>query len=233
MISNELVYHLAIKTAINLSNQHSSLICIDWTDGESNLDSGFSQLACVCCEQAWASIIQEEHPEFGHIQIECSSPDINCVFTESDSVVFRSKIELKSSISNSIPGSTINKLDVNQPVIFCLRPQNKHGSFSFRSSQYHVAMGESDLDVFQDRTPRPRINFDKMPELHNYAPYISVPKSKWIDHYACCAVNRLSSDCRPSWQDELILKVQRITIQHFIDSTSTDQFAALKNANIH
>ena len=48
-------------------------------------------------------------------------------------------------------GSTIRKLDINQPLIYCLRPNNTEGIYKIRYSQYHSAMGESDLDTFQNQ----------------------------------------------------------------------------------
>ena len=82
-------------------------------------------------------------------------PDINCIFDGDIQVTH--KIELKSSKTNVMPGSTIGKLDINQPLIFCNRT-----TYEVQCGQYHTAMGDSDIDLFQDRTPRPSLNFTKL-----------------------------------------------------------------------
>ena len=43
-----------------------------------------------------------------------------------------------------MPGSTIKKLDINQALIYCLRPSPPSEEYIVRCSQYHNAMGESD-----------------------------------------------------------------------------------------
>jgi hypothetical protein len=64
-------------------------------------------------------------------------------------------------------------------------------------------MGESDLDLFQDRTPRPSLNSTKLfPPSHVASP-ITKKKEDWILHYAKCAVNRIRRDVGHSWQDTL------------------------------
>ena len=70
-------------------------------------------------------------------------------------------------MSNSIDKETIKKLDINQPLIYCLRPTNETDSYKIKCSQYYSAMGDSDTALFQDRTPRPFISFDKMNKLDN------------------------------------------------------------------
>ena len=55
------------------------------------------------------------------------------------------------------------KLDINQTLIYCLRPTNKSEPYKLKCSQYHSAMVDNtNIDLFQDRTPRPIINFDNM-----------------------------------------------------------------------
>jgi len=51
-----------------------------------------------------------------------------------------------------MPGSTIKKLDINQPLIYCLRPSSEEDKYIIKCSQYHTAMGDSKFDLFQDRT---------------------------------------------------------------------------------
>jgi hypothetical protein len=65
-------------------------------------------------------------------------------------------------------------------------------------------MGESKLELFQDRTPRPQINFTKLfPSTQMEIIYIEKKKEAWIQHYAECAVNRLNHNVSYSWQDTL------------------------------
>ena len=140
-----------------------------------------------------------------------------------------------------MPGSTIKKLDINQPLIYCLRPSGSGGEFQLKCSQYHHAMGESDFDLFQDRTPRPCINFEKMPPINRpedddacidgVAVYEEKSKDDWIEHYAQCAVNRLErSCCQKSWQDPLVESIGNKLIAKFIASTSVEEFQKMKQA---
>ena len=123
-------------------------------------------------------------------------------------------------------GSTIKKLNINQPLIYCLRPSIKSCLYKIRCSQYHNAMGESNTDLFQDRTPRPFINFKKMNEIDNILPFESKDKHCWIDHYAKCALNRTNGNnsCHNSWQDDMVKIMKKKIIEEYIRNTSTDQF---------
>ena len=159
-INDNNIYELAIITSRLINNKIDELGKIEWTNGESNLDSGYSKLACNCCEEAWNEYILK-YKEFRRIRIKCTIPDINIIFEYPDKKkTIEKKIELKSSKNSKMPGSTIRKLDVNQPLIYCLRSENPL-KFETRCSLYHQAMGESDLELFQDRSPRPCINFEK------------------------------------------------------------------------
>jgi hypothetical protein len=147
-----------------------------------------------------------------------SIPDINCIFQKNEKIikVLKNKIEFKSSKSYIIPGSTIGKLDINQPLIYCHGPKNPVNSknlrnpknedvlYEIRYGQYHMAMGESDIDLFQDRTPRPKLNFTKLfPSSQIEIVYSDKNKDAWISHYGKCAVNRLNNNVNYSWQDLL------------------------------
>ena len=115
-----------------------------------------------------------------------SIPDINCIFSKNGKTikVQKNKIELKSSKSHVMPGSTIGKLDINQPLIYCYRPINADALYEIRYGQYHTAMGESDIDLFQDRTPRPQLNFTKLfPSSQIDVIYSNKKKDAWISHY--------------------------------------------------
>lgn len=116
----------------------------------------------------------------------------------------KNKIELKSSKTYLIPGSTIGKLDINQPLIYCHRPINNEKIFEIRYGQYFNAMGDTDIDLFQDRTPRPSLNFTKLfTTNHPTIYYIDNKKDEWVSHYGVCAVNRLKRKVTSSWQDHL------------------------------
>ena len=106
-----------------------------------------------------------------------------------------------------MPGSTIGKLDVNQPLIFCNRK-----TYEVRCGQYHTAMGGTDIDLFQDRTPRPSLNFTKL-STHPLE-YTVKEKDAWISHYGKCAVNRLNRSVQPSWQDTLTKSILYEALQH-------------------
>ena len=231
------VYRLAKETTRILNTNQSKLRSIKWTDGESNLDSGFSQLACMTCEEAWEKI-KDKFPEHSNLEITCSIPDINIIFVNSSCdgkfKKIKSKIELKSSKMTKMPGSTIKKLDINQPMIYCLRPVDSEGMYHIRCTQYHRAMGESKYDLFQDRTPRPFINFEKMSDDEESHPFVMKDKGEWVRHFAQCAVDRIQNqgDCQKSWQDDLIMYVCNIVresiIQTFIKNTSVEEFASMK-----
>jgi len=139
-ITNEIVYSLCIKTTQLLKETQDKLQKITWTNGEANLDTEYSQLACNCCSNAW-DITKQIYPEYSKISIVCNPPDINITFIYLDGSRVNKKIELKSSKSLKMPGSTIKKLDVNQPLIYCVRPQDINGEYRIRCSQYHNAMG--------------------------------------------------------------------------------------------
>ena len=214
---------LCQKTAQLLSNKQEALLQIKWTDGEANTDSGFSSLACACAKEAWLSI-RGLFPDCSDISVDCKSPDIGLTFSKGETIV-TGKIELKSGKgAGCIPGSTIGNLDINEPVIFCLRNE---GRFEFRYGQYHSCMGETDRDKFQDRTPRPFVNFQKMSDISVPIKYIKKEKGDWINHYAKCALLRtkvLSKQGR-SWQDDLVQRLLNL----FIKETSVEEFIRLKS----
>ena len=218
---NKIVLKLAAETTKILNEKQTELQNISWTNGESNLDTEYSQLACNCCKMAWEAI-KTKYPKYSKTDITCEIPDINITFTHSDGNKSIHKIELKSSKSTKMPGGTINKLDVNQPLIYCKRPSIPSEPYKVRCSQYHAAMGESDIDLFQDRTPRPFINFEKMSEPDTNVPFVTKDKDDWIDHYAVCAYNRTkpTTKCKQSWQDDMIKKIKEKAIDDYLMNTS-------------
>ena len=204
---------------------------ITWTDGESNLDTEYSLLACKCCETAW-NIIKTKYLLYNKVDITCEKPDINITFKYSDGKNSKDKIELKSSKNKKLLGSTIKNLDINQTLIYCLRPSTETKIYKIKCSQYYSAMGESDIDLFQDRTPRPFINFEKMNEINNTLTFHIREKNDWVEHYAKCALKRIEKPiiCQKSWQDDMIIKLKKKIIEDYIKNTSEQQFQIDKNS---
>ena len=225
-IPDDVVYILSIETTKILIENQEALQKIQWTNGESNIDMEYSLLACDCCEKAWDNL-KEDYPEYLDVIIKCSAPDIKIDFIFPSGMV-RKDIELKSSKNTKMLGSTIKNLDINKPLIYCLRPKNNDDMYKIRCSQYHNAMGENDCDLFQDRTPRPPINFERMPEYLMCENYVKKEKNIWIEHYAKCAIIRLSQKCQYSWQDDFIKIIQKKTIIDFIKNTTPTEFENMK-----
>ncbi len=223
-ITYNVVYELCIETTKLLNKNQDKLKKIKWTDGEANIDTEYSELACNCCSIAW-NIIKLKYPEYKEINITCKIPDINITFVYPNRRTDKYKIELKSSKSKQMPGSTIKKLDINQPLIYCLRPSNNSKLYKVRCSQYHNAIGESNTDLFQDRTPRPHINFEKMNTCDN-VPFEEKNKNCWIVHYANCALNRINENslCKNSWQDDMIKIIKKKILEEYIRNTTIEQF---------
>lgn len=231
-VPDSIVYELARGTAELLSFKQDELLRIKWTDSESNLDSGYSKLAGDCCIEYWGILIQE-YPQYADINIACNGPDIKITFMFSLGRIQNNKIELKSSKSRTMPGSTIRTLDINQPLIYCLRPTKKNNSelFRFKCGLYHTAMIESDIELCQDRSPRPTLDFDKMLELHMILHFEKKDKRCWVTHYAACALNRIYENvsCIKSWQDDMFRKIKEIIIYEFVRDTSIEEFREYKN----
>lgn len=222
-ITQSNVYELGVETAKILNESQSELASIKWTNGEANIDTGYSNLACDCCMKAWDRL-KEKNPMYANIYITCVIPDINIIFHYSDGRKSEHKIELKSSKSKKMPGSTIMKLDINQTLIYCLRPTNKSEPYKLKCSQYHSAMVDNtNIDLFQDRTPRPIINFDNMKDDRVFER--KKPHYFWIEHYAKCALNRIDTALsRRSWQDDMVKIMKKKIIEDYIRNTSQDQF---------
>jgi len=237
-IPKSIIYELGIETAKILNEKQEELRNITWKNGEANLDTEYSKLACVCCEVAWY-IIKKIYPKYDEVYITCNISDINITFTYSDGRTSEDKIELKSSKDKTMPGSTISSLDINQPLIYCLRPSNASEPYNIKCSQYYSAIYGSDIDLFQDRTPRPRINFEKMNKIDNTLPFNFKEKDAWIEHYAKCGLKRIdkSTKCQKSWQDNMIKMMKQIIIEEYINNTTKDQFiidkTSLQNLKIN
>ena len=218
------VFKLAIQTTKELLKNQDKLKIIKWNDGEANIDTEYSKLSCQCCIMAWKQL-KILYQEFKDVTIECTIPDINITFKFVNNTELKKKIELKSSKSVKMLGSTIKKLDINQPLIYCLRPTDIDGVYNFKCSQYYSAMGESNLELFQDRTPRPIINFEKMPDINENITYVNKNKNSWINHYAYCAINRIDNSikCQYSWQDEMVKLMEQIIIKKYLTSKTIEE----------
>jgi len=218
-LKTELTYKLALETTKLVESKQSELKNIKWFDGEANIDTEFSQLVCRCCELTWNKM--KTNTEYEQVNIICNIPDVNIVFTLPNGEKVLSKIELKSSKKKIMPGSTIKKLEINQPLIYCLRPSTDLELYKLKCSQYHSAMGESEYDLFQDRTPRPNINFDKM----DNNTYVSKDKDDWITHYSVSALNRIKNPEKyKSWQDTLTKDMKEKIINDYVKNTSQEEF---------
>jgi len=230
-ITKSIIYNIGIETTKKINERQDKLESITWNDGESNLDTEYSKLACDCCIIAWDEM-KIKYPEYSEIEIKCEIPDINITFKYPSGIKSKDKIELKSSKSKKMPGSTIKKLDINQTLIYCLRPSIPLEPYKLRCSQYYNAMGESNTDLFQDRTPRPFINFEKMSEANNIVPFVTKDKNDWIDHYAKCALTRIKETtmCQKSWQDDMIKIMKKKIIDDYVRNTSEQQFQIDKNS---
>ena len=230
-ITQPIIYDLAILTTKILIKKQNELEKIKWQDGEANTDTEFSKLACDCCKEAWSEI-KNEYRNHIETKIICEIPDIKIKFIYPDGSESKHNIELKSSKKKIMPGSTIRKLDINQPVIYCLRPSTDKEPYKLKCSQYFSAMGECETDLFQDRTPRPDINFDKMNDVENIRPFERREKNDWVEHYANCSLKRIenSTICQNSWQDDMMKKIKKKIIDDYIRNTSVEQFQMEKNS---
>jgi hypothetical protein len=213
----KLLLEIAAETTSKLTKKQEQLQQCKWTDGESNTDTEFSELACKCAEEAWICV-KQHYPLLNMITMTALIPDINCTFSKNGKTIEvpKNKIELKSSKSLQLPGSTIRNVDINQPLIYCYRPKNADNPYEIRYGQYHNGMvPKSDTALFQDRTPRPPIQFNKLfPSTQMEVIYSVKKKDDWIPHYGKCAVNRLNRNVSYSWQDSLTKSILYEALQN-------------------
>ena len=95
-ITKSIVYKLGIETTKKINERQDKLKSITWNDGESNLDTEYSELSCECCILAWDEM-KIKYPEYSEIEIICKIPDINITFIYPNGKETKHKIELKSS----------------------------------------------------------------------------------------------------------------------------------------
>lgn len=225
MISKNNLLLLVLRTAEIAETKQDLLRLINWKNGESNLDYEFSLFMITCCYEAF-DILKEKY--FDGVHLKLNPPDILCEFkNNNNNEISKVKIELKTSISDKMPGSTIMKTDINMPFIFCKKPKDlQNGLYELRCTQYHDAIVCNDNALFLDRTPRPIISFAKMPKLYDYQPiYVEKEKYDVADHFANCAINRMNTTkYNKSFQDDLIKKL----LEKFIKNTSINDFIKMK-----
>lgn len=233
-ITDNMIYALAIETAKLLRNKQEEFGNIKWTDGEANLDTGYSTLSCQCCIEAWN--IVRSNPQviskgYDKIHVQCNIPDINVRFTYPDGRVIDKKIELKQSEHLSIPGSTYDKLDINQPVIWTLRQNKKNELKEYKviCRQYHQLYNMHDEDLFQDRTPRPHL---RSPHklLHEAPPPFEIKKKvDMVQHFGRCAVHRIQRGINRSWQDPMVKYIGDLLIEDYLKNTSPEEILKRKS----
>ena len=229
MLRTVILPALTQKTAQLVSTKQDELKKVKWTDGESNIDSGFSSLACECCLEAWG-IVKNEYShvsELTQLELSTKAPDVSLVFSKGDEVIHNDKIELKSGKVKQIPGSTISSCDINQYVIFCLRNEKKE-SFEIRYGQYHMLMKAGPTDLFQDRSPRPAAVFNNLADVNTTVTYVEQEKADWVQHALECAFRRIDNKMDSSWQDDFMRRLIQEAEKRFIQRTGIEEFAKLK-----
>lgn len=223
--------HTMLSLAQSVTNrlflEQEGISRITWTNGESNLDSEYSALACRYAEEEWSKI-RKECSIFENVEMKASHPDITCRFFDKEQnspLCPPQKIELKSSMNTSLPGSTSRNLDVSIPIIYCLRPSNKKqrssNIFHFECGQYIDSMLErGEYDMFQDRSPRPRISFTSLQNVsHKGFKDARFPFDDYLLHLATCSLKRIHSSHRKcvksSWQDSLVENIVQLLLKTF------------------
>jgi len=226
-ITGYIVYELGIETAKLLRTKQDELSRLKWQDGEANTDTEYSKLACQCCQYAWEHVLKGKYPEYKDIDITCIIPDINITFVYPDGSELCFKIELKSTKSDTLPGGTILNLDVNQTLILVKRPSKNSDIYQIKCGQYHTAIKQTDYDTFQDRSPRPKVTFSQMSELDDFDSYEvkdNMNTDTWSEHYAKCAINRVTSN-KKSWQEDMVKKIMDKAVAEKLDALAAREAA--------
>jgi hypothetical protein len=89
---------IAAETTNKLTEKQEQLKQCKWTDGESNTDTDFSELACKCAEEAWLCV-KQNYPLLSVITMAASIPDIICTFSKNGKTIKVPKKTLKEKIS--------------------------------------------------------------------------------------------------------------------------------------
>jgi hypothetical protein len=201
VIENNILPKLTKETCVILNNNQYSLKKLSWSEGENNKDMPFSNLAKKCCLEAFNKI-----NDIDDLTLEISIPDLKLKFQQKK-IKIEKKIELKSTIKTIIPGSARSKFDPNIWTIFCQRGKEK---FKLRYGRYFLGMKISDHETFQDRSPRPKLNFEYFQE-HTEDPKVEKINEdmnlKFWQQYAKTAINRVINPKNHSWQDDLVKEI--------------------------
>ncbi len=208
-IENDILPKLTQETCTLLNLKKKELSELSWQTGESNTDTDFSNLSKVCCNSAFINI-----NKITGLSLEINIPDLKLKFKYKKKIINK-KIELKStkSINSKIPGSMIASLDPNIWTIMCLRSDSKN-KIEVRYGRYFIGMEISPYEKFQDRSPRPCLNFGKFQKF-NEKPRTTITtmsKSFWVD-YAKSAVRRVLEPQQYSWQDDLVREIIKIVLK--------------------
>ena len=207
-IEEEILPELTFLTSRLLSSAQGELNLLKWSELESNTDSGFSNLAKKYCLKAFKTIKRKYQ-----IHLSVSVPDLILDFLI-EGKLYSKKIELKSTknISGRLPGSMIKSLDPNLWTIICKRNAE---NFDIRCGRYYLGMEFSKHEKFQDRSPRPSINFNRFQKFDEKPIRALTNKSKaFWKSYAESAITRVLDPQKHSWQDDLVKEIIKIVLNN-------------------
>jgi len=210
-IDNKLLPKLTKLLCEELNANKEALKGLVWHIHEANTDRDFSDLSKTLLED-----IFKKHNIKKGLTLEINTPDLNLIFSLEGNPPVKRKIELKSTKSpdGTLQGSTIRNLDVNIWTIFCRRDIPKD-EIEVRYGRYWRGMESSSHDLFQDRTPRPRLKFSKFQD-QTEQPIMEkkTARSSLGKRYAESAINRiLEGPKRHSWQDDLVKEIIIIVLE--------------------
>ena len=208
IIEEKILPYLTKEICVLLNKNNYELKKIIWNDNESNIDSGFSKIAKKYCELAYSKF------NFPY-KLRIDTPDVLLTFKKNNFEISK-KIELKSTKSRDgiLPGSTLMKLDPNIWTIICKR-DTKLNTFEIRYGRYYNGMQFSNHETFQDRSPRPNINFNKFQKSDEEPNIIKTEAvSNFWENYAESAIERVLNPLSHSWQDDLVKAIIRKVIKN-------------------
>ena len=200
-LEKNILPNLTRETCKIIHSNQNLLKKISWSEGENNKDMPFSNLAKKCCIEAFRKI-----NTINDLKLNIDIPDLKLSF-QLDNFIVQKKIELKSTLKTIIPGSARSKFDPNIWTIFCQREKN---IFNLRYGRYFLGMKISDHETFQDRSPRPKLNFDYY-QKHTESPKVEKISEdmnvEFWKQYAKTAIHRIINPKNHSWQDDLVREI--------------------------
>lgn len=209
-IDNKLMPLLVQRTCAILNRSSNELLKLSWHKAESNTDIDFSNYAKDCCIKAF----KEMDINF-NLQLKIKTPDLNLLLFNNEES-YNKKIELKSTKSKNgkLPGSTIRSLDLNMWTIICYRDLSKQ-ICEVRYGKYHLGIVVNEYEQFQDRSPRPKIDFYQY-QKPNETPNLRTKymKNNFWERYAECAINRILNPISHSWQDDLVKEIVKEVLKN-------------------